>query len=220
MKNVFWKTYVKALLGRVPYIILGFFFYPFIKRTKTREKYYSGRGGWYNRQLWYMLNDDEIERYGVDWDVKKINEVGINTSTKWGRFIASYWFNAIRNPGYNYALTKKPVNPKGNYGVVEVEINDLYKNYEKVTPLYWAQWRWVNNMGVESNKGNILAYNSSVVGEGKIWFHPNNRKDLLYCRWSFANRKNIWLWDIYYVFQCGAFSDKYDIKFKWKVIKR
>lgn len=200
-------------------MILCRIFYPFIQRTETRERYYSGEGGWWNRQLWYMLNDDELNRYSVDWDPKQVAEKGIDTSTKWGRFKASYWFNALRNPAYNYTLTKKPIDPEGNYDIIEKPIDLLFRNEEHVSPLYWAIWMYYRKDGTIGNSGEVLALEKSIIGESKVWFHPNNNKELLYLRWSWAKKKKFWKYRIYITFRIGAFSNKYDLFLKWKVFK-
>lgn len=220
LKKEFWKKWRAAVIGKVPYIVAAYFFYPFIKRTKTREKFFSGKGGWWNRQLWLMLNDDELHRYTVDYDVRKVKDAGIDTSTKWGRFKASWWFNVWRNPAYNYSLTNAPIKPTEYLvpkdGLVK---DDLTKNGNYISPLMWAKWAWRNNSGQIDNRGKKVAPEHSIIGDGEVWFHPNNRKDLLYCRKSFAHKHKFLWWTIYEWFQVGAWSDKYDIIYKVKFRK-
>jgi len=61
-KRAFWKQLFGTLLGKLPYIVLGLFFYPFIQRTKVRDKIASGTYNNYTLRLWYMLNDDELKK--------------------------------------------------------------------------------------------------------------------------------------------------------------
>jgi len=213
LKKNFWNDLWKALLGKIPYILLGYIIYPFIKRTETRMKYHSKEGGWYNKQLWYMLNDDEIERYGVDFDIKKIEDKGIDTSTRWGRFKASYWFNAIRNPAGNYMFTNAPeINPT-SYQIKEIEIDRITKNEKRISPLLWAFWV----LGKEGKLNNMIGVVNepvSHIGEGKIWYHPGNIKTLLYCRWSHTRKFNFKWFFIYTEFAIGTNDVKYDIVYK------
>ena len=139
-----------------------------------------------------MLNDDELKRFGVDWDAALVPFTGSNRLT---RFLNSYLFNAIRNPAYNFKQTFAPVDPKGSYEIAEIIKDSLYKNRQKVSPLTWA------------------TIDGNVIGEAEVWFHPDNRKDLLYLRKSFVKK----YWFFYVNFQIGAYSDKYDLKIKLKL---
>lgn len=81
--KVIWVSVIsRNILG-----FIGLFAYPFINKEKARKH----RSFW-----WYMLNDDELERYDVDYDVKMVKRKGIPI------WFASYWFNAIRNRAYNW----------------------------------------------------------------------------------------------------------------------
>lgn len=85
--KVIWVSLIaRNLLG-----LLGLFAYPFIDKEKAREN----KSFW-----WWLLNDDELERYGVDYDVKIVKEKGIPL------WFASYWFNAIRNRAYNWLQSR------------------------------------------------------------------------------------------------------------------
>lgn len=213
-KKVLWKSWRKALLGKLPYIVLGWFFYPFIDRSETREEYVSGEGGWWNRQLWYMLNDDDIQANGDDWSNEKVAEKGIDTSTKWGQFKASYWFNALRNPAYNFSQSHAPENPNGSYDIVEREINEIYLNGKKVSPLKWAEYMFINDAGKVDIKGKTLSLKHSKIGETKCWFHPNNNQEILHLRWSWTKQFRFLSWDVYRTVQLGTWTDKYDINIK------
>lgn len=208
----------KAVIGKLPYIILGYIFYPFIQRTKVRQKHYQGKTNWWTQQLWFMLNDDELRRYDVDYDINKVSEKGIDTSTRWGRFKASYWFNALRNPAYNYSRSMKPVKTE-SYSNQEVEINEIYikkgsKDEVKVDPLLRAEWRWVRSDGKIDNMGEKLSMEESRVGEGLVWFKPNNNPDILDFRYSKAYRLTFFGRYYYITHQRGDWGDKYDIVYK------
>jgi len=213
-KKQFWKQLWGTLLGKFPYIVLGWIFYPFIQRTKVRQKITSGMYNNYTLGLWYMMNDDELNRYDVDYDVGKIGRA----KTTLGHFWKSYSFNALRNPAYNFSLTFNPVIEK--YDVEEVEYNTLTKyspvteEREKTTPLYWARWTWIQKDGSLNNKGEIISPENSIIGKGKAWFDPHNGEDVLYCRWSKATQYSYLFWDVYYTFRIGAFGQRYDIVFK------
>jgi hypothetical protein len=213
-KKQFWKDLWGTLLGKFPYIILGWFFYPFIQRTKVREKIKSGKYNDYTLGLWYMLNDDELKRFDVDYDIGKEGRAKTRLGHNW----KSYLFNAIRNGGYNYSLTFNPVIEK--YDVVEVEHNSLTRynpvieEREKTTPLYWARWTWIQKDGSLNNKGETISPENSILGKGKIWFNPHNGEDVLYLRWSKATQYSFLIWDVYHTFRIGAFGTRYDIVLK------
>jgi len=213
-KKAFWKQLWGTLLGKFPYIVLGWFFYPFIQRTKVRNKIESGIYSNYTRGLWYMLNDDELKRYDVDYDIAKEGRAKTSLGHNW----KSYKFNALRNPAYNFSLTFNPVIKK--YDVVDVEYNTLTKyspvteEREKVSPLYWARWTWIQKDGSLNNKGEIISPENSILGKSKVWFDPHNGEDVRYCRWSKATKYSYLLWDVYYTFRIGAFGSRYDIVLK------
>jgi hypothetical protein len=216
------RRWRKAVFGKFPYIILGYIFYPFINRSKVREKYYSSDYNWYTLQLWYMINDDEWLKNGpfenIDYDVSKVWEKGIATGTRWGRFKASYWFNAVRNPAYNRSRTMKPLKTK-SYSNQEVEIDEVYikkgaEDEEKINPLLRAEWRWIRSDGKIDNMGEKLSMDKSRVGEGLVWFNPNNDPDILDFRYSKAYKKTIFGRRYYITHQRGDWGNKYDILFK------
>jgi hypothetical protein len=208
------RRWFKAVVGKLPYIITSYFIYPFINRSAVREEYYHGEPGWWTRQLWYMLNDDEIGRYQVDYDINKVREKGIDTTTSWGRFKASYWFNVIRNPAYNYSLTCKPVKPH-EYSNQELEIDNV-KNLkgESIHPLLRAEWKWITKEGRIDNVGEEISVKHSKVGEGLVWYNPNNDTSVLDFRYSKAWRKTIMKTPFYITIQYGAWSVKYDLVIK------
>lgn len=216
LKKQFWKELILVLINKIPYIVLGWFFYPFINKSKVRSKINSSKYNDYTLGLWYMINDDELTKYDVDYDVSKVGRA----KTKLGHFIKSYLFNAIRNPAYNYSLTFNPIDPKGNYDVVEVVSNTLKKKGIKINTLSWARWVWVNKFGKLDNKGIHISYDSSIIGKGEFWFNPNNRKDLLYCRKSYAVSYEVLFWTVYESFKIGAFAAKYDIIYKEQFVFR
>ena len=213
-KKTFWKQLWGTLIGKLPYIILGWFFYPFIQRTKVRNKIKSGDYNNYTLGLWYMLNDDELKRYDVDYDIGKIGRAKTRLGNNW----KSYLFNAVRNGGYNWSLTFRPVIRE--YDIVEVEYNTLTKydsakeERKKTTPLYWARWTWIQKDGTLNNKGETISPENSIIGKGKVWFDPKNGDDVRYCRWSQATKYSYLLWDVYYTFRIGAFGTRYDIVIK------
>lgn len=208
------KMWFKAIFGKFPYVLLCYVFYPFIQRTKVREKYIWGRGTWWTKQLWYMLNDDEIERYGVDYDTQKVIEKGIDTSTRWGRFKASYWFNAWRNPAYNYSLSHRPVKVT-DYSHQSVEINEIFDyNGKKVDPLDRAEWLWVQKDGKISNMGVRISHEHSKLGKGMVWYYPNQDPSLLYFRYSKAFSKEYFGKMYYVTIQFGAWGNKFDVVIK------
>lgn len=218
-KRVALRNLLTATIGKLPYIILGYIIYPFINRSKVRKKYYSGKYSWYTKQLWYMINDDEWHRYGdvdnIDYDIEKVKEKGIKTDTKWGRFKASYWFNAMRNPAYNKGRELKNYVTK-KYSNQEVEIDNIYKNRgeTKVNPLLRAEWRWVTKEGLIDNMGERISWKYSRIGEGLVWFNPNNNLDIVDFRYSKAFEKKVFGKSFYITFQCGDWGDKLDIIFK------
>lgn len=218
-KKRFWSNWRKALLGKIPYILLGYVFYPFINRERVRDKRKLGVSNWYTEQLWFMMNDDELSRYGVDWDIKKVKEKGIDTTTKWGRFKASYWFNALRNPAYNYSLSNGPIYPKG-YDNKYFEIDDVYYQGKLSDPTEWASWLWWTSEGRLNNAGIKVSLQHSRVGEGKSWFNPNGDSNISYCRYSKAKRYKIFNYFLYLTIQYGAWSKKYDLNFKLGLKKR
>jgi hypothetical protein len=208
------KRWFKAVIGKIPYIICSYFMYPFINRSSVREEYYHGEPGWWTRQLWFMLNDDEIGRYQVDYDVRKVEDKGIDTSTTWGRFKASYWFNVIRNPAYNYSLTYKPIRPT-DYSNQEIEIDNIKTlRGERVHPLLRAEWRWVTQDGRIDNRGVSISNDHSKVGEGLVWYNPNNDKTILDFRYSNAYSIRLLKKNFYITIQYGAWSVKYDLIIK------
>ena len=163
-----------------------------------------------------MLNDDELKRYDVDYDIVKEGRAKTRLGHNW----KSYKFNALRNPAYNFSLTFNPVIKK--YDIVEVEYNALTKynpvteEREKTTPLYWARWTWIQKDGGLNNKGEIISPENSILGKGKVWFDPHNGEDVRYCRWSKATKYSYLLWDVYHTFRIGAFGSRYDIVLKYQ----
>lgn len=219
-KSVF--RLIKSILGKFPYIVLGYFCYPFINRGKVRDKYYASGCNWYTLQLWYMINDDEWIKNGpytdTDYNVAKVKERGIDTSTKWGEFKATYWFNAKRNPASNYMFSRKKVKTT-SYDNQEVEINNIYylKGGE-VNPLDRAEWRWIRKDGVIDNVGDKISWEYSKIGEGLVWFNPNNDPDIVDFRYSNAFRKRVFGKYFFITFQCGDWGQKYDVEFKIRVV--
>lgn len=209
-KRRFWIELWSTLLGKFPYIILGWFFYPFIQRTKVREKISSGKYNDYTLGLWYMLNDDELKRFDVDYDVEKEGRAATRLGHNW----KSYLFNAIRNGGYNFSLTFNPVIKK--YDVVEVEYNYLTRNGSESGPLTWARWTWIQKDGTFNNKGERVVLEKSTIGKAKVWFDPKNGEDVLFCRWSKATKFSYLFWDVYHTFRIGAFGSRYDIIVKFQ----
>jgi len=207
-KKAFWKQLWGTLLGKFPYIVLGWFFYPFIKRSKVRAKIESGIYSNYTLGLWYMLNDDELKRYDVDYDIGKEGRAKTRLGHNW----KSYKFNALRNPAYNFSLTFNPVIKK--YDIVEVEYNSLTRNSSKSSPLTWARWTWVQKDGTFNNKGEKVILEKSTIGKGKVWFDPHNGEGIMFCRWSKATKYSYLLWDVYHTFRIGAFGSRYDIVIK------
>jgi hypothetical protein len=79
--------------------ILGWFIYPLI--------YIWFDGIYYGKEklFWYFINSDEPtfkqNKYGADWWREEKN---IRLNRWWKKFFASYRWNAIRNPIYNFKL--------------------------------------------------------------------------------------------------------------------
>lgn len=207
------RKYIKAMLGKIPYIVLGYVFYPFIFRTKVRDKYYSGNYNWWTLQLWYMLNDDELKRFDVDWDIDKVREKGINTDTRWGRFKASHWFNASRNPAQNYAFTHGP-ELSTHYENQELEIDEVFENGVRVSPLLRAEWVWMTKDGVLDNMGERIVFEASRLGEGLVWYNPTKTSKQLLFRYSKARYYKLFGKYYYVTVQCGAWHSKYDLIIK------
>jgi len=206
-KEDFKKDFKKAVIGRTKYRILGYFLYPFIQRTKVREKYHNGSTSKWTETLWYILNDDELGKSGnkgYDFNLAMAKEKGIPL------WFASYWFNALRNSAYNYVLAHAPeVDAKGDYRIVEKEIDEIYKNGEKVAIQSWAGWKIINGKVDESQ---------SKIGEGKVWYNPQGNKNYLYMRYSYARKSRFLFWNIYTSHREGDFGEKYDIykKMHWE----
>lgn len=218
-KKEFWTRHKKVKQIRMIYRILGYVVYPFILRSKVREKVYKGNPSWYTKQLWYMLNDDEIARYGVDYDVKMIKreKPNYNLDTSWGRFKASYWFNADRNAGYNYLMSNPPYPfPITSYSKPDYPIDNIVIGVSviKVDPLDRAEW---------VKKGKDIDWAKSKVGEGEVWYHPNGDESISLCRYSKAYVKKVLLWDVYITVKKGEFNGgrKFDTHTKIaKIIRR
>jgi len=208
---------------KLPYIILGLFFYPFINRTKVRNKFYSGKYNWWTLQLWLMLNDDELgkeKNKGFDFDVAKVEEQGIDYSTKWGEFKASYWFNPWRNGGYNYSIYNGPIKTI-EYSNQEVEIDDIVDvNKKQVDPLLRAEWVWINKFGKIDNRGVKISDKKTKLGTGLVWFNPNNDITKLYYRYSKATLFKFLFIKRYVTIQTGHFGNKFDIIIKFQKPKK
>jgi len=211
-KDKFWKEHSRVSRIRNIYRVLGYFVYPFIQRTKVREKVYKGNVSWYTKQLWYMLNDDEISRYGVDYDVKMVEERGI---PKW---IASYWFNALRNSGYNWLMSNPPYDKSiDSYTNKEYTIDNIVQGIgdeeERVNPLNRAEW---------VKEGKKIDWEYSKRGEGEVWYHPNGDKSVSLCRYSKAYIKKFLFWDLYITIKKGEMNGgrKYDSHYKLAKVKR
>jgi len=215
-KDTFWKNHAKVRKNRMIYRVLGWFIYPFIKRTKVRKKMKEGKNSWWTTRLWYMLNDDELNRYKVDYDVRMVREKKphYNLDTSWGRFRASYWFNALRNAAYNYIMTHSPVKViASNYAKLKFAIDNIYQGEKKVNPLLRAEWY--------IKEGNI-DYKKSKVGEGEVWYHPNGNEEISQCRYSKAYIQKILWWNVYITKQKGEFNAgrKYDSIFHIDLIEK
>jgi hypothetical protein len=202
-KDDFRKELRKAVIGRTKYRILGYFLYPFIQRTKVREKMYSGRGSKWTKTLWYILNDDELgkpENKGYDFNLPMAKEKGIPL------WFASYWFNAIRNSAYNYVLAHAPkVDAKGDYRIVEKTIDKIYQYGKKIAPQLWAGWSLQDGKVVEKD---------SKTGIGEVWYNPQGNKDFLYMRYSYTRKRRFLFWNFYITHKEGDFGEKFDIEHK------
>lgn len=207
-KAKFWKEHKRVAVNRNVYRVFGYVMYPFIQRSKVREKVYKGNASWYTKQLWYMLNDDEIKRYGVDYDVRMVKEKGI---PKW---FASYWFNALRNSGYNWLMSNPPYHePITSYSDPEYPINNIREGLFEIDPLKRAEW-------VKTN--GEIDLGKSKIGEGEVWYHPNGDESVSICRYSRAYIMKFLWWNVYRTLKKGEFNGgrKYDTHHKIAKIKR
>jgi hypothetical protein len=197
-KKKFWKKWKSTLLNRTVYTVLGWFFYPFILRDKVRKKMKLGVNSWWTTRLWYMINDDEVDKgyLGIDYNVKIVEDRGI---PKW---FASYYFNALRNPAYNYILTHRPKAANGSYANQELSIDNITQNGKRVHPLERADW-------VLKEDGSI-DFKLSKIGEGEVWFNPDGDTSVSSCRHSKTYIKKFLFWKIYVTDQRGEWGNKYD----------
>ncbi len=219
----FWfKYFIPNILKRTIYTLLGLIFYPFINRNNVRVKMNKGTNNWWTTQLFYMTNRDDVQENGIDWNTKMVEDKWGDhfiykriKGTKLGNLWASYWYNALRNPAYNYVLTHKPLPGVNN----EVIVIDNLVNGEgiRVNPHILARWSWETKYGNISNRGQKIREDKSLIGEALFYWNPDGNNDITYGMYTHARKYNFLFWTVYESSQIGVFPGnnlKYDFKFK------
>ena len=186
-KSIAILRWVLAILFQLITVVLSLIVYPlaYVLRDHLRAMRQSN-----NKvirivavPLWIFLDDECVELTGDDYGeywYKLVNDINIDTMTKWELFVVAYKWGAIRNPAWNQHTMIQP-----NEGM---ETLVSYKG--STTSAYWwefAELKWMTNGNPSDNQGECIAPPPySVFGEAMVWYTAGDR---LYWRYSFAGKK-------------------------------
>ncbi|UAB85679.1 hypothetical protein INR75_06605 [Zunongwangia sp. SCSIO 43204] len=216
-KRQYWlKDFAWYLIGRGVYGFLGLFFYPFIRRNHIRKVVANGTNNWWQKQLWYMINRDDAQPNGIDWNEDYIERMDWKSDTWLKRLRNSYWYNAIRNMSYNFLLSHRA--EKG-YNYLQLVVDKLKKwnkkNNEWVSVSFsiMAFIAFDDGKGGISNKGSKILENQSIWGKAEAYWTDDAGNIQGMITWAVKFR--FLFWNIYELAQIGTYSSgKKDFKEK------